>query len=87
MVEKMIVEFLDKRAIQRVDLDTTVLLPPLCSEEECGVEADPQFQTFDHLHCRSLHENGNGSVGDEPTSDWGVGGIYQSERCLPTHRM
>ena len=26
--------------------------------------------------CCSHHRNGNGSIGQDRTSDWGVGGIY-----------
>ena len=70
----MIVQFLDKGVIQKVVLDML----------RRGVEADPQPETFECLHGHSLHENGNGSTGQEPTSDCGEGGIYRSERCLPT---
>ena len=62
LVEKMIIEFLDKGLIQRVDLGIPgILLKTLLhSEEELRVEADPQSDN-------SLHENGNSSISQKLT--------------------
>ena len=76
--KKMIVEFLNNGAIQSVNLDIHR------REKEWEVETDPQSETFECSCVHSLHETGNSSVSQEPTSDWTVGSIYRSERWLPT---
>ena len=50
-------------------------------DEGWGVEANPQSTT---RHGRSLRGHADGSVCPEPSSGRGVGGVYRSERWLPT---
>ena len=62
-----------------------ILFPPvLCAEKERRVETYPQPETTERLCGSSFHENGNGSVGQNFTSGWRVGGVHRFEGRLPT---
>ena len=52
------------------------------ASEERGVEADHQSETFECLGGHAFHENGNDSVRQEPTLDWGSAYLH-----IPVHRM